>query len=467
MPPTKKGGAKQLTAAAQLTAFASTYKAAARRHGVVCSKAIQDTLELKLQDGTAVDKGPEVSGAALRAVLDCLAGYPGVKNLCCWGCCLGDEGLYGICQLLKCSVDQRWRGSSIRLLEVTSDGASVAPSKWPERYLSFVNGTSGSSFTMPSLLFQRAEAVSHDTAAAQQQQQQKADVGQDSAQAPNGDTHLITSLSYRMAQQARPHTAPSAFPAPANHPPNPMQAHGTSLNPTTATPGPNPMSGCLATHQLWPPVDQAPFPAFSHSILKELGLSLGCLGLKLQVLVLDHNHLGDDGVVLLLAGLRRCKTLKQLSMAHCGIGHCGASCLGKHLKLDPVPAVAEQQPKFLQLNLSGNPMGGEGLIGLCEGLRDCATLKVISLASISLQEQDNLACEVLSDLLASNTSIDQVDLDHNHIGAVCAAIFLPMLREAKHMRKFRVSARVGREVGAAITQALKANHPVKQTTGKK
>lgn len=65
------------------------------------------------------------------------------------------------------------------------------------------------------------------------------------------------------------------------------------------------MSGGLATHQLWPPVDQVPIPAFSHSILKELGLSLGCLGLKLQILVLDHNHLGDDGVVLLLTGLKR------------------------------------------------------------------------------------------------------------------------------------------------------------------
>lgn len=45
-----------VTAAAQLTAFTSTYKAAARRHGVTCSKAIQDTIELKLQDCKAVDK---------------------------------------------------------------------------------------------------------------------------------------------------------------------------------------------------------------------------------------------------------------------------------------------------------------------------------------------------------------------------------------------------------------------------
>lgn len=42
-------------------------------------------------------QGPEVSGAALRAVLDCLAGYAGVKNLCCWGCCLGDEVSEGSC----------------------------------------------------------------------------------------------------------------------------------------------------------------------------------------------------------------------------------------------------------------------------------------------------------------------------------------------------------------------------------
>lgn len=61
--------------------------------------------------------------------------------------------------------------------------------------------------------------------------------------------------------------------------------------------------------------------------------------------------------------------------------------------------------RFLQLNLSGNPMGGEGLIGLCEGLRDCITLKIISLASINLLEQDNLACEV-SPACVSRATVD-------------------------------------------------------------
>ena len=35
--------------------------------------------------------GPEVTGAHLRAVLDCMAGYPCVKNLCMWSCNVGDE----------------------------------------------------------------------------------------------------------------------------------------------------------------------------------------------------------------------------------------------------------------------------------------------------------------------------------------------------------------------------------------
>lgn len=48
--------ARTVTAAAQLTAFVSTYKAAARRHGVTCNKAVLDIIELKLQEAKAVDK---------------------------------------------------------------------------------------------------------------------------------------------------------------------------------------------------------------------------------------------------------------------------------------------------------------------------------------------------------------------------------------------------------------------------
>lgn len=52
-------------------------------------------------------------------------------------------------------------------------------------------------------------------------------------------------------------------------------------------------------------------------------------------------------------------------------------------------------------------------------------------------------------------------------GADCAATFLPMLQEAKHMRKFRVSARVGREMGSAIAEVIKANFPGKKKKAKK
>lgn len=52
-------------------------------------------------------------------------------------------------------------------------------------------------------------------------------------------------------------------------------------------------------------------------------------------------------------------------------------------------------------------MGGEGLIGLCEGLRDCATLKILSLASIHLQELDSLACEVRASLLPSQADASE------------------------------------------------------------
>ena len=35
--------------------------------------------------------GPDFTGPALRAILDCCASYPGIKNLCLYGCSVGDE----------------------------------------------------------------------------------------------------------------------------------------------------------------------------------------------------------------------------------------------------------------------------------------------------------------------------------------------------------------------------------------
>lgn len=53
-----------------------------------------------------------------------------MKNFACWGCNLGDEGLYALSQLLRGATTRTWTGSKPRLLEVVHDGAQVPADRW-------------------------------------------------------------------------------------------------------------------------------------------------------------------------------------------------------------------------------------------------------------------------------------------------------------------------------------------------
>jgi Ran GTPase-activating protein (RanGAP) involved in mRNA processing and transport len=66
-----------------------------------------------------------------------------------------------------------------------------------------------------------------------------------------------------------------------------------------------------------------------------------------QILVLDHNQLGDLGAQALAAGLARCGTLKHLSLADCGIGAVGAAALAATMPPHPDPLIAPLVPKWV------------------------------------------------------------------------------------------------------------------------
>ena len=67
----------------------------------------------------------------LAAILDGLAGYPGVKNLCLWSCNIGDEGLVKLAQFIKSSgADKWWRGSKLKHVEICRDGSKLSPGQW-------------------------------------------------------------------------------------------------------------------------------------------------------------------------------------------------------------------------------------------------------------------------------------------------------------------------------------------------
>lgn len=456
MAPKKEKGPKQLLAASQLTAFQNVYKAACKRYSIPPDKPLLEEIEQKLQDFKHLEKvsfrGPQHGPGSLCAVLDGLAGYPAVKNLQCWGCSIGDEGLFALSQLMRASVDKLYGGSKLRLLEIVHDGAGTPAERWPERYRSQANGeggmvTRGPGYQLPSLALGHTQAVTLDTVRLQPEA---------------GNALDLSSLERQLiALMASTSTSTTALL---------YDTIGQARTAAAAATGEGGTAGAAVHPGIGRPMLFAPPPqAFSSEVLKDFSLALGAQGHKLQVLVLDHNQLGDQGAKLLAPGLKRCAPLVQLSLAHCGIGPAGAAALSASLHPDPNRQLAEAQPKYKFLNLSGNPLCAEGVKALASGLPYVTSLKVLLLAGVELSDSpsDLQALQALGDALALNTSIDQVDLDANAIGDAGATALLPFLQSQRHLRKFRLTPRLSRPVMAAVSEAVRANLPKKKATGLK
>jgi hypothetical protein len=179
-----------------------------------------------------------------------------------------------------------------------------------------------------------------------------------------------------------------------------------------------------------------------------MSLALGVTSLQLQKLVLDHTTLGDEGMLILAAGLGSCSSLKVLSLRYCSIGPAGAQQLaealvptckkqqgssgtatsgaagptGSRMSMGavnpqlalPTPAPAEtagsspstgrsssavattgsanagscaqagRQPLLLSLHLDGNPLGAAGLHAVNRAVRLMSSIKGLMLADIGL-----------------------------------------------------------------------------------
>lgn len=115
-----------------------------------------------------------------------------------------------------------------------------------------------------------------------------------------------------------------------------------------------------------------------------VGLSLGC------------NRLGDEGVRILLEGLRRYKSFKRLDLSSCGISAAGAKVLADFL------VVPNCDLRFLDLGCMKstwaageipNRIGTEGGIAIAEALRVNSNLEGLNLDNNSIEESAFAAIE--------------------------------------------------------------------------
>eukprot|EP01065_Artemidia_motanka_P030529 TRINITY_DN36568_c0_g1_i1.p1 TRINITY_DN36568_c0_g1~~TRINITY_DN36568_c0_g1_i1.p1 ORF type:complete len:273 (+),score=78.16 TRINITY_DN36568_c0_g1_i1:52-870(+) len=125
---------------------------------------------------------------------------------------------------------------------------------------------------------------------------------------------------------------------------------------------------------------------------------------RLVSVQLSWNCIGDDGTAALCDALKPLSACRELILAGNGITDVGAATLSRLLA---APAC-----RLSLLSLSANRIGTEGLLGLCTGLRENATLVELRLGGNKIVLPD--ATPVL-DALGPNRSLMLLDLSDNDV----------------------------------------------------
>ena len=92
----------------------------------------------------------------------------------------------------------------------------------------------------------------------------------------------------------------------------------------------------------------------------------------IEILKLDHNEFGSQGVINLAQGLAINPYLRMLSLTYCGIDERAARSLFEIL--------IYTRSRLEEVNLSGNMLRNEGAIEVLKGVSIAKSLKKISIA---------------------------------------------------------------------------------------
>lgn len=92
----------------------------------------------------------------------------------------------------------------------------------------------------------------------------------------------------------------------------------------------------------------------------------------IEILKLDHNEFGSQGVINLATGLAINPYLRMLSLTYCGIDERAARSLFEIL--------IYTRSKLEEVNLNGNMLRNEGIIEVLKGVSIAKSLKKISVA---------------------------------------------------------------------------------------
>jgi len=188
-----------------------------------------------------------------------------------------------------------------------------------------------------------------------------------------------------------------------------------------------------------------------------LGRTLGPSGNKMiNLLRLDFNQFGTEGIEKLSLGLSQNSTLRHLSLRYCGIGEDGGQYLA-HILMFIRNALEV-------LELRGNYLMNRGIIDVFTGARRAKCLRELDVFDNKFTDTPEVI-EAIKDLFANNQKLENYNLAGNQVSDEGAAELVKGMIGQTHLKQVLVPERCSLKTFEALDTVLAAGKGKKK--GKK
>ena len=184
--------------------------------------------------------------------------------------------------------------------------------------------------------------------------------------------------------------------------------------------------------------------------------SLPC---TMEILTLDYNNFGNEGLSNLLTYLPYNNTLTYLSLSYCGIDDKGIQFFDS---LIPKTQTLEK------LILMGNPIKDEGVLTLCEFLKENTSIEEINVNNVGFGRSEE-TIEKLTQLMQINKGLVIYNVKFNLITEENFRKVVDILTDKEkggHVYQFNVDEKYSKELFTTFFNAMKKRKYKKKKKGK-
>ena len=184
--------------------------------------------------------------------------------------------------------------------------------------------------------------------------------------------------------------------------------------------------------------------------------SLPC---TMEILTLDYNNFGNEGLSNLLTYLPYNNTLTYLSLSYCGIDDKGIQFFDS---LIPKTQTLEK------LILMGNPIKDEGVLTLCEFLKENTSIEEVNVNNVGFGKSEE-TIEKLTQLMQINKGLVIYNVKFNLITEENFKKIVEILTDKEkggHVYQFNVDEKYSKELFTTFFNAMKKRKYKKKKKGK-